>query len=180
VAQTSGSRPPEPGPLSRLAGLAALLRSHSGFADVVTSLEEGHGATIGGTWGSSSALAAAALARELGDERILVVVLPHAVDAERFVDDLALFTDLPVAHLPALESFAVGEDDVADDPAAEEEYQWGGTRFGKVFEEGSAGFGKLVPVFAFLGGGDAVECDSAKARLPEGRFQCFTVEGFDL
>jgi transcription-repair coupling factor (superfamily II helicase) len=118
VAQTSGSRPPEPGPLSRLAGLAALLRSHSGFADVVTSLEEGHGATIGGTWGSSSALAAAALARELGDERILVVVLPHAVDAERFVDDLALFTDLPVAHLPALESFAVGEDDVADDPAA--------------------------------------------------------------
>jgi hypothetical protein len=57
------------------------------------------------------------LARELGDERILVVVLPHAVDAERFVDDLALFTDLPVAHLPALEAFAVGDDDVAEDPA---------------------------------------------------------------
>jgi len=58
VAQSSGSRPPAPGSSSRLAGLAQLLRSHSGFADVVGSLEEGHGATIGGTWGSSSALAA--------------------------------------------------------------------------------------------------------------------------
>ncbi len=111
------SRPPVPGPSSRLAGLAALLRSHNGFDDVVGSLEEGHGATIGGTWGSSSALAAASLASQLSDERILVVVLPHGVDAERFVDDLALFTDLPVAHLPALETFAVGDEEAAEDPA---------------------------------------------------------------
>ena len=117
VAQSPGFRPPAPGPSSRLVGLAALLRSHNGFADVVKSLEEGHGATIGGTWGSSSALAAASLASELSDERILVVVLPHGVDAERFVDDLALFTDLPVAHLPALEIFAVGDDEAAEDPA---------------------------------------------------------------
>jgi len=118
VAPPTDSRQPERGPSSRLAGLAALLRSHGGFADVVSSLEEGHGATIGGTWGSSSALAAAALARELGGERILVVVLPHALDAERFVDDLDLFTDLVVAHLPALESFAVGDEPAVEDPAA--------------------------------------------------------------
>ena len=68
MAPPTGSRPPVPGPSSRLAGLAALLRSHNEFADVVGSLEEGHGATIGGTWGSSSALAAASLASELGDE----------------------------------------------------------------------------------------------------------------
>ena len=117
MAPPTGFRPPAPGPSSRLAGLAALLRSHNGFADVVGSLEEGHGATIGGTWGSSSALAAASLASQLSDERILVVVLPHGVDAERFVDDLALFTDLPVAHLPALETFAVGDEEAAEDPA---------------------------------------------------------------
>ena len=118
MAPPTDSRQPDRGPSSRLAGLAALLRSHGGFADVVSSLEEGHGATIGGTWGSSSALAAAALARELGGERILVVVLPHALDAERFVDDLDLFTDLAVAHLPALESFAVGDEPAVEDPAA--------------------------------------------------------------
>ncbi len=95
------------------------MRSHSGFADVVASLEEGHGGTIGGTWGSSSALTAAALAAELGSrDGVLVVVLPHAVDAEVFVDDLALFTTLAVAHLPALESFAHNDEPAPDDPAA--------------------------------------------------------------
>ena len=59
----------------------------------------------------------AALAREVGDG-ILVVVLPHAVDAEVFVDDLDLFTTLPVALLPALESFAIEGEAPADDPAA--------------------------------------------------------------
>ncbi len=59
----------------------------------------------------------AALAREVGDG-ILVVVLPHAVDAEVFVDDLDLFTTLPVALLPALESFAIEGESPADDPAA--------------------------------------------------------------
>ncbi len=119
VVPTPGSRSPDPGPPSRLDGLAATLNTHSGFADVIASLGAGHGATIGGTWGSSSALTAAALARELGaDDKVLVVVLPHAVDAEVFVDDLALFTNLPVAHLPALENFAVDDEPVADDPAA--------------------------------------------------------------
>jgi len=72
---------------------------------------------VGGTWGSSSALVAAALGREIGDG-VLVVVLPHGADAEVFCDDLALFSALPVAHLPALEAFAVGDDaPPADDPA---------------------------------------------------------------
>ncbi|MFM7249252.1 MAG: transcription-repair coupling factor [Planctomycetaceae bacterium] len=110
--------PPASGPPARLAGLAATLRSHSGFADAVASLRGGHGATVGGTWGSSSALVAASLGREIGDG-VLVVVLPHGADAEVFCDDLALFSALPVAHLPALEAFAVGDDaPPADDPAA--------------------------------------------------------------
>ncbi|RLS28763.1 MAG: hypothetical protein DWH79_12710, partial [Planctomycetota bacterium] len=49
VVPPSRSRPPDLEPSSRLTGLAATLRSHSGFADVVASLEEGHGGTIGGT-----------------------------------------------------------------------------------------------------------------------------------
>ena len=110
-------------------GLAKTLESHSGFADVVANLRAGHGGTIGGTWGSSSALTAAALALALdvpvrkkrGDtaaaaQGVLVVVLPHAADADSFLDDVALFTDRPVALLPAIES--LDNESAADDPAA--------------------------------------------------------------
>ncbi|MFM9010323.1 MAG: hypothetical protein ACKON8_05465, partial [Planctomycetota bacterium] len=67
----------------RLLGLTPTLDSHRGFADVVTSLRAGHGGTIGGTWGSASALTAAALAAKLAETKpddpgVLVVVLPHA------------------------------------------------------------------------------------------------------
>ena len=108
------------GPAGRLLGLANTLDTHNGFADVVASLRAGHGGTIGGTWGSASALTAAALADALrlhgtsGSAGLLVVVLPHAADAEFFLDDLALFTSLPVAMLPALEDF--GEASVTGDP----------------------------------------------------------------
>jgi transcription-repair coupling factor (superfamily II helicase) len=107
-------------PAKRLLGLAKTLESHSGFADVVTSLRAGHGGTIGGTWGSSSALTAAALAAALPRGRgaepgVLVVVLPHAADAEAFVDDAALFTPGPIAVLPPEESLDGSA--AADDPS---------------------------------------------------------------
>jgi transcription-repair coupling factor (superfamily II helicase) len=110
------------GPAGRLLGLANTLDTHNGFADVVASLRSGHGGTIGGTWGSASALTAAALAEALaaaaGSTGIVVVVLPHAADADFFLDDLALFTRLPVAVLPALEGY--GESTPAGDPTAAE------------------------------------------------------------
>ena len=37
----------------RLKELAAQLDLHRGFADVLASLEAGHGGTLGGVWGSS-------------------------------------------------------------------------------------------------------------------------------
>jgi hypothetical protein len=85
--------------------LADTLEQHGGFAEVVASLCEGHGGTIGGTWGSASALTAAAVANQLaasprGEDAVLVVVLPHAGDADAFCDDLSLFTTRPVALLP--------------------------------------------------------------------------------
>jgi transcription-repair coupling factor (superfamily II helicase) len=99
--------------------LAATLASHSGFADVISSLRAGHGGTVGGTWGSASALAAAALASALGetadpDPAVLVVVTAHAADAEGLADDLRLFTPLATDLLPAVEDPA---GDPRGDPA---------------------------------------------------------------
>jgi transcription-repair coupling factor (superfamily II helicase) len=108
---------PEPHPpAERLLALATTLETHRGFADVVDSLRSGHGGTIGGTWGSASALTAAALAKALEPrpDGLLVVVLPHAADADAFADDLALFSDATTAILPAPEAFG---DDAPDDDA---------------------------------------------------------------
>jgi transcription-repair coupling factor (superfamily II helicase) len=86
----------------RLRELAANLNLHRGFADVVASLQAGHGGTLGGVWGSSRALVAAALAGESPGP--LVVVAPHPGEIDGIARDLALFTDLPVAEFPAWES----------------------------------------------------------------------------
>ncbi|MFM9195160.1 MAG: transcription-repair coupling factor [Planctomycetia bacterium] len=122
MADSAASRP-----AGRLLGLAKTLDTHGGFAEVVASLRAGHGGTIGGTWGSASALTAAALAEALAGgadpSGLLIVVLPHAADAEFFLDDLTLFTPLPVATLPALEGLGlegVGDAMPAGDPTEAE------------------------------------------------------------
>ena len=89
---------------SELHELAAQLEQHRGFAQVLQSLAAGDGGTLGGVWGSSCALAAAALQRSCPGP--LVVVLPHARDIDSFCDDLALFTETPSAQFPAWESDA--------------------------------------------------------------------------
>ncbi|MEX2310806.1 MAG: transcription-repair coupling factor [Pirellulales bacterium] len=86
----------------RLRELAANLNLHRGFSDVVASLEAGHGGTLGGVWGSSRALVAAALAASCPGP--LVVVAPHPVEIDAIARDLALFTDLPIAEFPAWEA----------------------------------------------------------------------------
>src|SRR5215218_7642195 len=85
----------------RLKELAANLGVHRGFSEVIASLEEGHGGTLGGVWGSSRALVAAAVARACPGP--LVVVAPHQAEIDAIAHDLALFTDLPVAKFPAWE-----------------------------------------------------------------------------
>ena len=57
---------------------------------MLDSLTAGHGATIGGAWGSSCALVAASLAAAAPGP--LVVVLAHGDDIEAFSQDLALFS----------------------------------------------------------------------------------------
>src|SRR3954453_3947878 len=86
----------------RVREVAANLDSHSGFAEVVASLEAGHGGTLGGVWGSSRALVAGALARSCPGP--LVVVAPHQSEIEAIARDLALFTDQAVAEFPAWEA----------------------------------------------------------------------------
>ena len=85
----------------RLRELAANLDVHRGFADVIASLEAGHGGTLGGVWGSSRALVAAAVARSCPGP--LVVVAPHQAEIDAIARDLALFSELPVSKFPAWE-----------------------------------------------------------------------------
>src|SRR3954468_2570212 len=85
----------------RLRELAANLGVHRGFAEVIVSLEAGHGGTLGGVWGSSRALVAAAVARSCPGP--LVVVAPHQAEIDAIARDLELFSDLPVSKFPAWE-----------------------------------------------------------------------------
>src|SRR3954465_10948630 len=85
----------------RLRELAANLDVHRGFSEVIASLEAGHGGTLGGVWGSSRALVAAAVARSCPGP--LVVVAPHQAEIDAIARDLELFSDLPVAKFPAWE-----------------------------------------------------------------------------
>jgi transcription-repair coupling factor (superfamily II helicase) len=82
--------------------LADLLSRQSGFAEVVGSLQSGHAATLDGVWGSSCALAAAALAAKAPSS--LVVVCPQIDEIDELVDDLELFSPLTAERFPARES----------------------------------------------------------------------------
>src|SRR5215475_2337309 len=96
----------------RLGQLADRLESTAGFAEVVASLQAGHGATLDGVWGSSCALVAAALLRQAPAP--LVIVCPQPADVDDFCDDLALFTEIRPERLPAWDTLP-GEHSVADD-----------------------------------------------------------------
>ncbi|MCA9236448.1 MAG: hypothetical protein KDA44_13325, partial [Planctomycetales bacterium] len=89
---------------ANLRALAGQLEQHAGFSAVLSELAAGHGGTLGGVWGSSRALVAAALGRQCPGA--LVVVIPHARDIDKMCDDLALFTDRPALPLPAWENDA--------------------------------------------------------------------------
>ncbi len=78
-----------------------------GFPQAIASLKQGHGATLGGIWGSSCALTVAAL--EAAAPVGLIVVCPSPADLDTVSDDLALFTATPVERFPAWESAATAQ-----------------------------------------------------------------------
>ncbi len=74
------------------------------FAEVVDSLQAGHAATLDGVWGSSCALAAAALAQEA--PAVLVVVCPRLDEVQGLIGDLGLFSPLQPVQFPVSESLS--------------------------------------------------------------------------
>lgn len=96
--------------------LAGCLERHEGFSAVIASLKGGHAATLDGVWGSSCALAAAALAEH--SPATLVLVCPRADQVDDLIDDLGLFSRLPPDRFPAWESLPndrLVHDEVAGD-----------------------------------------------------------------
>ena len=89
-------------PADRLMELVGCLERHEGFSEVVASLRGGGAATLDGVWGSSCALAAAALAAHA--PALLVVVCPHVDQVDDLIDDLGLFSRLTPERFPAWES----------------------------------------------------------------------------
>src|SRR6185295_12710366 len=92
--------------------LAERLETHANFAEVLASLAAGHGATLGGVWGSSCALAAAALVRHAPET--LIVVCPRQSDIDDFCDDLALFSATRPERFAASDTARV-QDEFCDD-----------------------------------------------------------------
>src|SRR5689334_3694277 len=86
----------------RLLGLSETILDEPGFAEVLASLKAGHGATLGGIWGSSCALTAAALASEA--PATLVIVAPRPDDVDKLIDDLRLFSAARIEPFAAWES----------------------------------------------------------------------------
>ena len=73
----------------RLSELVGRLQRHEGFDQVVAALRAGDPATLDGVWGSSCALAAAALADQAPGP--VIVVCPRSDDVDDLIDDLGLF-----------------------------------------------------------------------------------------
>jgi transcription-repair coupling factor (superfamily II helicase) len=86
-----------------LRALPALLSESEGWAEVRAALAAGHSGTIDGAWGSSAALAAAALSLDVPGT--LLVVVPNPAHADPWADDLASFTGSRPAVFEAWEGW---------------------------------------------------------------------------
>ena len=97
-------------PATRASGelleLAGRLEGHDGFAEVLESLKAGHAAALDGVWGSSCALATAALLRHA--PATLVVVCPQQDEVDDFCEDLRLFTSVAAEEFPPREMLGNG------------------------------------------------------------------------
>src|SRR5690348_13563113 len=102
--------------LERLEDLTRLLRAADGFAPLVESLKAGRSGTVDGAWGSSAALATAALGQEVPST--LLIVLAHPRDTDGWVEDVASFAGVRPVVFPAWENLPTAET-VVDDLAAQ-------------------------------------------------------------
>lgn len=89
-------------PPERLLELVRFVEQHNGFSSVVAALKQGGPATLDGVWGSSCALAAAALAEHAPN--VLVIVCARLDQVDDLIDDLELFSSITPEKLPAWET----------------------------------------------------------------------------
>ena len=88
-----------------LTDLPPLLRASEGWADLAAALKNRQSGTIDGAWGSSAALAVAALAQSAPSA--LLVVLAHPGDVDRYGNDLYSFAGDRPLLFPPFESWPV-------------------------------------------------------------------------
>ena len=88
-----------------LRALPDLLARSEGWSALRAALAAGQSGTIDGAWGSSAALATAALAADTPGT--LLVVVPNAADVEPWVNDLHSFTGAPSAIFVAWEGWPI-------------------------------------------------------------------------
>src|SRR5689334_11979243 len=111
----------KPRVIAELVDLVGVMRRADGFAEVREALSRGASAAIDGAWGSSCALAAAALMDEdpeneddsegehreepgTGRAPVLLIVLPRISEVDDFAGDLAGFLGRAPEILPAWEA----------------------------------------------------------------------------
>lgn len=100
--------------IAGLADLPQLLRDAEGFAAVTSALRAGGAGTIDGAWGSSAALAIAAIASDA--PATVLVVLAHPGDLESWAGDLAAFAGRRPVVVPAFESWPPNPSSYDDTP----------------------------------------------------------------
>ncbi|MGH7172479.1 MAG: transcription-repair coupling factor, partial [Gemmataceae bacterium] len=100
----------------RLQDLPELLARMEGFPSVLSALSQGRSAVVDGAWGSSAALATAALSRQA--PRTLLVVLAHPRDLDGWSGDLAGFAGFDAVVFPAWDDF---RNDLGDVPCGVDE-----------------------------------------------------------
>src|SRR5436189_2180239 len=101
-------------PVERLGDLVSIIEQADGFPALLEALRAGRSGTIDGAWGSSAALAVAALARHVPGT--LLVAIAHPRDLDGWATDLASFSGSHPLILPAWDSLpgeAKGVDEVA-------------------------------------------------------------------
>ena len=76
--------------IASLTDLCSTLQRSEGWPELIQSLKQNESGTIDGAWGSSAALAVAALLADA--ESALLVVVPHVSDLESWANDLHSFT----------------------------------------------------------------------------------------
>ena len=94
---------PPAAPPHGLDALPGLLHAADGWADLRAALAAGRSGTIDGAWGSSAALAVAALG--LDAPGTILAVVAHAGDVSPWAEDLASFTRTRPATFPAYETW---------------------------------------------------------------------------